>query len=86
MKIFNYCGYTGQSIDEGARSIIRQICSSSAGTVIFPIQDILGFGSDTRMNTPGKAEGNWAYRVTREQLCALDRSFFKHLAMLYGRA
>ena len=84
-KIFDYCGYTGDSIDEGARWVIKSLFSSSAGIVIFPVQDILGFGSDTRMNTPGKAEGNWAYRVTREQLNSVNRAYFKCLGELYGR-
>jgi 4-alpha-glucanotransferase len=36
--------------------------SSVAGLSIFPMQDILGFGSDCRMNTPGTTLGNWQWR------------------------
>jgi 4-alpha-glucanotransferase len=33
------------------------------------VQDILGLGSEARMNTPGKASGSWAWRLTdREAL------------------
>ena len=84
-RIFDYCGYAGSSIDEGLHSVIRTLLSSSAGLVIFPIQDILGFGSDTRMNTPAKAEGNWAYRVTKEQIKSIDTVNLRHLNELYGR-
>ncbi len=84
-KIFDYSSYTGESIDEGAGVIIKMLLASAADTVIFPVQDILGFGADTRMNVPGKAEGNWAYRVTREQILSLGKEKFKHLNELYGR-
>jgi 4-alpha-glucanotransferase len=58
---------------------------SHAGLVIIPIQDLLGFGSDTRLNVPGRADGNWKYRITKEQLNTIDRSKYRHLNRLYGR-
>ena len=84
-RIFDYCGYRGRDIDEGAREVIRLLLSSSAGIVMLPIQDILGFGSDTRMNTPGRALGNWGFRITREQLSSVDRARFRKLNKLFGR-
>lgn len=66
-------------------AIIRTMYRSNAGTLILPIQDLLLFGSDTRMNTPGKPSGNWAYRTTREQLRSIHWKHFSHLANLYGR-
>ncbi len=36
--------------------------SSVADTAIIPLQDILGFGNDCRMNTPGTSKGNWQWR------------------------
>ena len=30
---------------------------------IVPLQDVLGLGSEARMNTPGLAEGNWTWRA-----------------------
>ncbi len=35
---------------------------------IFPLQDILGFGGDCKMNSPGVAEGNWRWRCGEEFL------------------
>ena len=29
---------------------------------IVPLQDVLGLGSEARMNTPGVAAGNWTWR------------------------
>jgi 4-alpha-glucanotransferase len=43
--------------------MIRLALSSVANTAIFPIQDLLGQGSEHRMNVPGTASGNWRYRV-----------------------
>ena len=72
-------------IDGALPYIIRTMAASSAGTVIFPIQDILGHGSDTRMNTPSVASGNWGYRITRGQLDSVDRKAIYHLFKTYGR-
>jgi 4-alpha-glucanotransferase len=42
--------------------------ASVANTAIVPVQDLLGLGSDARMNRPGVASGNWRWRLTPEQL------------------
>ena len=84
-RIFNYCSDYGNDIDLGAREVIRTLFASAAGLVILPIQDILGFGADTRMNTPGKAVGNWGFRITEEQLSSVNRAYFRELSELYGR-
>jgi len=42
--------------------IIHLAHSSVAGLAIIPLQDILGFGNDCRMNTPGTTSGNWQWR------------------------
>ena len=42
--------------------------SSTASLAIVPLQDILGFGSDCRMNTPGVPTGNWRWRCSPEFL------------------
>ena len=75
--IFSYCGYDGDDKAQGCRAIIRKMLSSSADTVIIPIQDILIYGSDTRMNVPGVANGNWQYRLTRDQIDLVDRKKFR---------
>ena len=84
-RIFDYCDYEGDNIDVGMRAVIKTLFSSSAGLVILPIQDIFGFGADTRMNTPGRAEKNWGFRITEEQLFSIDRAYFRELNDLYGR-
>jgi len=41
---------------------LRMAYSSIAVLAIVPMQDILGFGSDCRMNVPGTSRGNWRWR------------------------
>ena len=84
-QMLEYCGYTDSDWDRGYDAIFRTMLGSHAGLTIFPVQDLLRFGADTRMNTPGKADGNWGYRITKEQLQSLDRSKFCHMNQLYGR-
>ena len=58
---------------------------SHADVAIIPIQDMLGYGSDTRMNIPGTATGNWVVRFSREDLDGIDNKWYKELNRLYRR-
>ena len=50
-------------------SMIEYSFRSRAKTVIVPVQDILGLGSDSRMNTPGTiSEKNWSWRMNSSEL------------------
>ncbi len=84
-RMLRYCGYESADWTQGLSSVIRTIFASSAGLTIFPIQDLLGYGSDTRLNIPGKADGNWQYRVTAEQLRSIDKNKYRELNSLYKR-
>ncbi len=83
-RMLSYCGHVGDW-RSGCDSIIRTMLASHADTVILPIQDIFCYGCDTRMNTPGKADGNWAYRITKEQIDSIDTRKFKELNNRYFR-
>ena len=68
--------------------MIHAVMMSVARLAIFPMQDILGLASDCRTNTPGKADGNWTWRLTSEQLSsakALNAPYLKSLSELSGR-
>jgi 4-alpha-glucanotransferase len=84
-QLFDYMGYHGDHIDGCYDHILRTMFASHAGLLILPVQDLLLYGSDTRFNTPGRAEGNWAYRVTADQLASIDRLRFRRMNRLYGR-
>jgi 4-alpha-glucanotransferase len=49
-------------------SLIRLAYESRAAVAIVPAQDVLGLGSEARMNTPGRSEGNWSWRLEAGQL------------------
>ena len=83
--MLEYCGFTGDNWEEGFESIIRSIMASHAGIVIIPIQDLLKYGADTRINSPGNPDGNWSYRITKEQLDSIDKNYFKKLNIIYSR-
>ena len=84
-RLFAYCGYAGGDWDHCYDSIMRTMFASHAGLLIFPVQDLLFYGSDTRFNTPGKSDGNWSYRLTRDQLRNIDRAKLREWNRLYGR-
>ena len=84
-EMLEYCGYTDGDWNRGYDSILRTIYQSNAPLAIFPIQDLLGYGSDTRLNIPGKADGNWQFRITKDQLAGIDKNKFKRFNSIYRR-
>ena len=84
-RLMRYCGYADSDWDRCYPAVLRTMFASHAGLFILPVQDLLLYGSDTRLNTPGKSDGNWSYRVTRSQLSALSPSIFLEWNRLYGR-
>ena len=49
--------------DDVAWAFIRLAFASPARLAIVPVQDVLGLGSEARMNLPGSASGNWRWRL-----------------------
>ncbi len=47
---------------ETAPALIDLAWSSQAALAIAPLQDLLNLGSESRMNVPGRADGNWSWR------------------------
>ena len=84
-EVLKYCGYKNDNWEQGYENMIRSVMASNAGIAIFPIQDILKFGADTRLNTPGRAEGNWSFRITKEQFSSIDRGYWREVNKTYGR-
>lgn len=44
-------------------ALIRLAMESTARLAVVPAQDLLALGSESRMNTPGTVEGNWAWQA-----------------------
>lgn len=90
-----------QSISEEAKDRIRRYMNTNANTIhwdfirtclstiatyaIFPLQDVLGLGSEARMNTPGVSMNNWKWRYKKEMLTDEIATTLRELAKLYGR-
>jgi 4-alpha-glucanotransferase len=58
---------TGES-GEVARAMMDLAWSSAAALAMAPLQDLLNLGREARMNVPGRAEGNWRWRMSEEML------------------
>lgn len=65
--------------------LIRQAMGSIANLSILPMQDILGLGTEARMNMPGVASGNWTWRYQAEQLSGELRHKLNTLTHRFGR-
>ena len=53
----------GHFPDEDSWRLVELGLSSRAALAIVPLQDVLGLGSEARMNRPGEVGGNWSWRL-----------------------
>lgn len=67
------------------KAFMRSVIGSCANLAIIPMQDLCGYGSDTRMNIPGVAEGCWRYRTNYTAINNIDRDFIRAIMRIYGR-
>jgi len=80
--VLKYLGSDGAEINW---DFIRLALASVANTAIIPLQDVLGCGSEARMNTPARESGNWGWRYKPEQLTPEIRQRLAELTEIYGR-
>jgi 4-alpha-glucanotransferase len=59
--------------------------SSPASLAVVTAQDVLGLGSEARMNRPGKVEGNWSWRLKRGELTGEIAARLREAAERGGR-
>ena len=64
---------------------IKMAYASIAALAIIPMQDVLGFGSDCRMNHPGSIERNWAWRCAPRFITAEISQRLLNLTTFYNR-
>lgn len=80
------CRFVGTTGEQIHWDLIRIAYASVGDTVIIPMQDVLGLDSRARMNVPGQADGNWDWRMTRQQLDQTEgRARLADLAAVYAR-
>ena len=81
-KVRRYLSCDGKNIHW---DMIRLAMGSVARYVVFPLQDVLGLGSDCRMNTPGIGIGNWAWRFQKEDLKDWMSSYLNDMSQVFWR-
>lgn len=80
-----YMGVEGTDI---AWAFIKECMKSVSGTCMIMMQDVMSLDNKHRMNSPGKAAGNWAWRVgTSDVWSTLDKEAvrLRALAVDYDR-
>ncbi|AFY73613.1 4-alpha-glucanotransferase [Synechococcus sp. PCC 7502] len=66
--------------------LIRLALASVSDLAVIPLQDIWGLDNTARMNMPGTATGNWAWRYSSNDLLTSDLSDrLRNLTQLYSR-
>jgi 4-alpha-glucanotransferase len=64
---------------------IRAVMASVAAIAIVPLQDVLGLGSEARMNLPGTVSGNWKWRYRENALTGDIKTKLRELARVNDR-
>lgn len=77
-----YLNYYGNDI---TFQLIRTAYASVASIVMIPMQDILGLGTEARMNFPGKLGGNWTWRFDWDQVEGHIPLTYKGMTEMYDR-
>ena len=77
-----YMNVDGQNV---AWDLIRLAFSSSADTVIVPLQDVMNLGTEHRMNIPGTSVGNWGFTFSFDWWWDGFTDGLKYLSELFGR-
>jgi glycogen debranching enzyme GlgX/4-alpha-glucanotransferase len=79
------CRYLGTDGHEIHWTMIRAALASVADTAILPMQDLLGLGSESRMNLPGRQAGNWGFRFTWDEVRPDTVTRLREMVALYQR-
>ena len=77
--------YLGYSPVSHSWALVAEAWKSCAAWAIAPLQDILGLGSEARMNTPSTLGGNWAWRLGEDEFDSKTAARLAKLSHLYGR-
>ena len=78
-----YLGSNGRAMHW---DMIDVLLASVADTAIIPMQDVLGLGSEHRMNTPATTRGNWSWRLEDGAFTSEIAARLRERVELFGRA
>jgi 4-alpha-glucanotransferase len=77
--------YLGYDPADPTRALVRELMKSTAAWAVVPMQDILGLGTEARMNTPSTLGGNWTWRMAEGAFSSELAAELDELSRLYGR-
>jgi 4-alpha-glucanotransferase len=80
--ILNYTKTDGSELNW---DYIRHVWSSKSQLAICPLQDVMGLGSESRMNIPGKSGEFWNWRYEWHQLTSIMEEKLKEVTKVSGR-
>lgn len=79
------CKYLRTNGKEINCDLMHAASESVADIAIYTMQDVIGLDSNHRMNMPGKADGNWEWRFTWDQLASKHAEHLYEISALHGR-
>ncbi len=82
-RVQTFCG--NQGVADVHEALTRVAYTSVAKLAVLPMQDVSGLGSEARMNVPGRAEDNWAWRARERNFDTASASRLRELARVTGR-
>lgn len=81
--LYQYLNITGR--EQIADAIIRLAYSSIADVVMVQMQDLLGLGTEARMNLPATLGQNWRWRFPKDGLSNSKKAWVRETCALYSR-
>jgi 4-alpha-glucanotransferase len=77
--------YLARDCSDVAWDMIRLAWQSVANYALAPLQDVLNLGTEARMNSPGRASGNWSWRYQASMLTPAILDRLADITELYSR-
>ena len=77
--------YLNRSSEPMPWALIRAALASVSVLAVVPVQDLLGLGSEDRMNIPGVPDGNWRWQMAADALSDALAADLRGLNEMYGR-
>jgi 4-alpha-glucanotransferase len=77
--------YLRSTEERVVEDMIRANWESLAMITVVPLQDLLGLGTEGRMNFPGRPQGNWEWRFGEAELTSDRAEWMKQLNEQTGR-
>jgi 4-alpha-glucanotransferase len=84
-NFWSYLNRAPGGSSDAASALIGLAWSSKAALAIAPLQDVLNLGAESRMNVPGRAAGNWRWRVQQEALSGSALEWLREVTISSSR-